>query len=266
MNLIEIRSLWEQGVAPYAALTEHQLRKEGTGVIIAESPKVIQVAIEEGYQPLSLLCEKKHIYGDAAEIIAKFPGLTVYTGEREMLASLTGYTLTRGVLCALQRPLPSEPAEICESARRVAVIEAVCDTTNIGGIFRSAAALGIDAVLLTKDSCDPFNRRSIRVSMGTVFKIPWAFCDDPVSLLNDKGFTTVALALHKDAIPIDSKVLKNKGKLALVLGTEGNGLSKDIIAKCSYKAIIPMHRNVDSLNVGAAAAIAFFELTNMSSS
>ena len=261
MPLIELTSLDEKGIEVYSRLTEPQLRQEGDGVIIVESPKVIHVALNEGYKPLSLLCERRHIEGDASDIISLFPDLTVYTGTRELLAKLTGYTLTRGVLCAMRRPVMPDALEICRTATRVAVVEAVCDTTNIGSIFRSAAALGIDAILLTPDSCDPFNRRSIRVSMGTVFKSPWTFCDDPVKLLNESGFATVALTLHEDSIPIDSDVLHRCDRLALVLGTEGDGLSEQIIAKCRYKAIIPMFREVDSLNVGVAAAIAFWEFS-----
>lgn len=261
MPLIELNSLDDPGVTPYARLTEQQLCKENVGLLIAESPKVIKVALEEGYSPVSLLCERKHIEGDAAEIIAANPELTVYTGSRVLLASLTGYTLTRGVLCAMKRPDDKNPREICENSKRVAVIEDVCDTTNIGSIFRSAAALGIDAVLLTPESCDPFNRRAIRVSMGAVFKIPWAFCEDPVNLLNEIGYATIALALRPESIPINDIELKSHEKIAMVLGSEGNGLSEEIISKCRYKAIIPMHRNVDSLNVGVAAAIAFYALS-----
>lgn len=262
MKIIELQSLNLPEVQVYSSLTENQLKtsNHGSGIFIAESPKVIQVALEQGYEPMSLLCERKHIYGDAKEIIEKCPEMPVYTANREILAHLTGYKLTRGVLCAMKRPFPKDAAMICEGKSRVAVIEAVCDTTNIGSIFRSAAALGVEAVLLTPDSCDPFNRRSIRVSMGSVFKIDWAFSADPVGLLNELGFCTVALALHKDAIPIDSNIFKKESKLGLVVGTEGDGLTPEIISKCSYKAIIPMHHGVDSLNVGNAAAIAFWEL------
>ena len=262
MAVIEVRSLEAEGVRVYSSLTEHELRnyEHSPGIFIAESPKVIKVALEEGYEPLSLLCEKKHIEGDAAQIISRIPDLTIYTGEREMLTKLTGYKLTRGVLCAMKRKPSLRLEEIFENSCRIAVIEAVCDTTNIGSIFRSAAALGIDGVLLTPDSCDPLNRRSIRVSMGTVFKVPWTFSENPVKILKDNGFTTVALTLHKDSLDIDHPKLKCHEKLALVLGTEGEGLSQEIIEKCDYKAIIPMYNNVDSLNVGAAAAVAFWEL------
>ena len=261
MAVIEINSLESEEIKIYSSLTEHELRREETGLFIAESPKVIKVAIESGYKPVSMLCEKKHIYGDAAEIISLNPGLPVYTGPRELLSSLTGYKLTRGVLCAMKRrPLP-EPEEICREGKRIAVIEAVCDTTNIGSIFRSAAALGIDGILLTPDSCDPLNRRSVRVSMGTVFKVPWTFTENPIELLKACGYTTVALTLRPDSLPIDSPVFRQKEKVAMVLGTEGDGLSDKIISECDYSAIIPMHRNIDSLNVGAAAAIAFWEFS-----
>ena len=262
MSIIQIRGIEEEGLLPYVGLTERQLRNgsESESLFIAESPKVIKVALEEGYEPVSLLCEKKHIDGDAAEIITKMPEIPVYTGQRELLASLTGYKLTRGVLCAMKRKKLPTALEICEEANRVAVIEAVCDTTNIGSIFRTAAALGIDGILLTPDSCDPLNRRAVRVSMGAVFKIPWTFTEKPIEILRDHSFTTIALALRKDARPIDDPVLRKKDKIALVLGTEGEGLTEEMIAACDYSAIIPMHRMVDSLNVGVAAAVAFWEL------
>lgn len=263
MAIIEIKNLEDNDVRVFSSLTEHELRGKGGdgGIFIAESPKVIRIALAEGYEPVSLLCERKHIYGDAFDIVQNNPELTVYTGSREILSELTGYKLTRGVLCAMQRKPALNSELICKAGRRIAVIEAVCDTTNIGSIFRSAAALGIDGILLTPDSCDPFNRRSIRVSMGNVFKVRWAFTEDPVGMLNDYGFTTIALTLHKDSIPIDSPIFKGKHRLAMVFGTEGEGLSEEIISKCEFKAIIPMFRNVDSLNVGAAAAVAFWELS-----
>lgn len=263
MLIKEISTLEEEGIKVYSTLTEHQLRnmRSALGVFIAESPKVIKVALNEGYEPISLLCEKKHIEGDAKEIILSVPDITVFTGEREILSKLTGYKLTRGVLCAMKRKPAIEPFKIYNDAKRIAVIESVCDTTNIGSIFRSAAALGIDGILLTPDSCDPLNRRSIRVSMGTVFKVPWTFCDNPIHLLKSNGFTTVALTLQKDSISINDPILKDKEKIALALGTEGDGLSNTIISSCDYKAIIPMHHNVDSLNVGAAAAIAFWQVS-----
>ena len=262
MIVTELTSLDDPGVAVFHSLTEQAIGKKecGEGLFIAESPKVIRVAISEGYQPVSILCERKHITGDAADIITANPELSIYTGSRELLAQLTGYKLTRGVLCAMKRkPLPN-PEELCDGSTRIAVLESVCDTTNIGSIFRSATALGIDSLLLTPDSCDPLNRRAVRVSMGTVFKMPWSFCGNPVDLLNDMGFTTLALTLREDSITIDSTILKIPDKIAFVLGTEGDGLSSEIISKCQFRVIIPMFRKVDSLNVGAAAAVAFWEL------
>lgn len=260
MPVCWIENLKEEGVEVYSSLTEHELkRREDTGLLIAESPKVIKVAVESGYEPVSLLCESKHITGDASEIIGMFPDLKVYTGSRETLSALTGYILTRGVLCAMKRPEVLSVAEVIEGKTRIVVLESVCDTTNIGSIFRSAAALGVDGILLTPDCCDPFNRRSIRVSMGSVFKIPWTNCKDPVKELKATGYTTIAMALEKDSLPIDSGVFKDKERLAIFLGTEGEGLSDKMIKSCDYKAIIPMHHEIDSLNVGVAAAIAFWE-------
>lgn len=261
MAIIEITSLDNEEIKHYSKLTERQLRHEDAdGVIIVESPKVIKTALEAGYQPISLLCERKHIEGDAKEIIESLPDLKIFTGEREILQDLTGYTLTRGVLCAMKRRAAPNLKEIIDGCRKVAVIENVCDTTNIGSIFRSAAALGIGGLLFTPESCDPFNRRSIRVSMGAVFKVPWAFAANPVTLLNEAGFTTIALTLHKDSVRLQDLDLKAMGKIAVVLGTEGDGLSSHIVSQCGYKAIIPMHKDIDSLNVGAAAAVAFWQL------
>lgn len=260
-HIIEIKSLDEEGIKVYSNLTDNELKRKGcNGIFIAESPKVIMTALDEGYEALSLLCERKHIYGDAAEIISRLPELRIYTGERDLLAGLTGYKLTRGVLCEMRRKEPADPRSICKDAKRIAVLEGVCDTTNIGSIFRSAAALGIDGILLTPDSCNPFNRRSIRVSMGSVFKIPWAMCERPIDLLKENGFITIALALDEDSEPINSLELKSYDKIAMILGTEGDGLSQKIIKDCDYKAVIPMSHGVDSLNVGAAAAVAFWEL------
>lgn len=263
MNIIEVTSLNEPGLDVYSSLTEAQLRQskeaEG-GVLIAESPKVIRVALDAGYQPLSLLCERRHIDGDASEIISRFPSLTVYTGDRQLLSQLTGYTLTRGVLCAMNRPLLPTVEEICKDAHRVVVIDAVCDTTNIGAIFRSAAALGIDAVLLTPDSCDPFNRRSVRVSMGSVFLVPWTWLDTPITSLAKQGFKTAAMALSDDSIPLNHPVLKTIDRLAVIMGTEGDGLPGEVISSSDYVVRIPMSHAVDSLNVAAAAAVTFWEL------
>ncbi len=254
----------EGGVEVFSSLTESQLRNRiepSKGIFIAESPKVIHVALNSGYKPLSLLCEERHITGDAADIINRCGDIPVYTGDRELLAGLTGYTLTRGVLGAMQRPLPRSVDEVCRGARRVVVIDGVVDTTNIGAIFRSAAALGIDAVLLTPTSCDPLNRRAVRVSMGSVFLVPWTWLESPISSLGELGFRTVAMALTDKSISIDDPSLKNEPRLAIVMGTEGDGLAHETIASADYVVRIPMSHEVDSLNVAAAAAVAFWELT-----
>lgn len=279
MNIINITSLNAEGLAPYASLTEAQLlnRKDPTkALFIVESPKVIRVALAAGYEPVSLLCEKRHITGDAADIIELCPnGMPIYTGERDILARLTGYTLTRGVLCAMRRPKGKSYIDVCRGAKRIVVIDGVTDTTNIGAIFRSAAALGIDGVLLTPTSCDPLNRRAVRVSMGSVFLVPWAWIDycteDAIhkndtnrptlsNILNPLGFKTVAMALTDESIPVDDPQLSAEPQLAIVMGTEGDGLAKEVIDSTDYVARIPMSHNVDSLNVAAAAAIAFWQL------
>ena len=263
MPILNIDSLDHPGIKVYASLTEAQLRNRlepEKGIFIAESPKVIQVALSAGYTPLSLLCEERHITGDAAGIIEQCGDIPIYTGNRELLAALTGYTLTRGVLCAMRRPTPKGLEDICKDANRIVVIDGVVDTTNIGAIFRSAAALGIDAVLLTPTSCDPLNRRAIRVSMGSVFLIPWTWLENSISSLQSLGFKTVAMALSEHSIPIDSPQLKKEDKLAIVMGTEGDGLSSDIISDADYVVRIPMYHHVDSLNVAAASAVAFWEL------
>ena len=263
MPIIEITSLAHPGVEVFGTLTEAQLRNRlepDKGVFIAESPKVIRVALDAGYEPLALLCERKHIDGDAADIISRCADIPVYTGSRELLAELTGYVLTRGVLCAMRRPQPKSVADVCRGARRVVVINGVVDTTNIGAIFRSAAALGIDAVLLTRNSCDPLNRRAVRVSMGSVFLVPWTWLDGPLSSLNDLGFRTAAMALTDDSVSIDAPQLASEPRLAIVMGTEGNGLPHDVIADADYVVRIPMAHGVDSLNVAAASAVAFWEL------
>lgn len=261
--MITLTSLYDEGAQLFSQLTEAQLRQSTEaerGIFIAESPKVIRVALDAGYEPIALLCERKHIDGDAADIVARCRHLPIYTGERELLAQLTGYTLTRGVLCAMQRPQLPAAAEICREARRVAVIDAVTDTTNIGAIFRSAAALGIDAVLLTRDACDPLNRRAVRVSMGSVFLVPWTWIDDPVADLRAMGFRTAAMALSDDSVPIDHPPLKQEPRLAIILGTEGDGLPQQVICAADYTVRIPMSHQVDSLNVAAASAVAFWAL------
>lgn len=264
MPIIEITSLNHPGVEVFGALTEAQLRNRlepEKGIFIAESPKVIRVALDAGYEPLAFLCERKHIVGDAAQLISQYiDRLPVYTGEREVLAQLTGYTLTRGVLCALRRPVPRTAKEICKDATRIVIIKGVVDTTNIGAIFRSAAALGMDAVLLTPDSCDPLNRRAVRVSMGSVFLIPWAWTTPALSDIRDLGFRTVAMALTDRSLSLNAPILKQEPRLAIVLGTEGDGLPHDTIAEADYVVRIPMFHKVDSLNVAAASAVAFWEL------
>lgn len=264
MKLIEIDRLDHPGVEVFSRLTEAQLRNRLSpekGVFIAESPKVIDVALRAGYEPVAMLAEERHITGDAAAIIARCGAdMPVFTGRRELLAGLTGYTLTRGVLCAMRRKPEPEAAEVCRGARRVVVIDSVTDTTNIGAIFRSAAALGIDAVLLTRTSCDPLNRRSIRVSMGSVFLVPWAWIDDAVDTPRCLGFATAAMALTDLSVGIDDARLAAEPRLAIIMGTEGDGLDPGVIARADYTVRIPMAHGVDSLNVAAAAAVAFWEL------
>lgn len=263
MPVIEITSLDDPCVACFARLTEAQLRNRlspGEGLFIAESPKVIATALSAGYQPEALLCEERHITGDAAGIISAHPDLPVYTGSRTLLTGLTGYTLTRGVLCAMRRPNLPAVGEVCGGGSRLVVIDGVTDTTNIGAIFRSAAALGIDGVLLTATSCDPLNRRSIRVSMGSVFLVPWTWLDGPVASLSAYGFKTVAMALTDRSVGIDDPALMAEPRLAIVMGTEGDGLASEVIDSCDYTARIPMAHGVDSLNVAAAAAVAFWQL------
>ncbi len=230
-------------------------------MFIAESPKVIRVALDAGWQPVSLLCEQRHIEGDARDIVERVgEDVPVYTGSRELLAQLTGYTLTRGVLCAMRRkPLPPVDS-VVQNARRVVVIDAVTDTTNIGAIFRSAAALGIDGVLLTRDTCDPLNRRAVRVSMGSVFLVPWTWLDSPIASLHEWGFKTAAMALSDDSIALDAPQLKEEPRLAIIMGTEGDGLPHQTIEEADYTVKIPMAHGVDSLNVAAAAAVAFWQL------
>ncbi len=263
MPVIEIQSLDHPGVEVFSTLTEAQLRNRldpQRGIFIAESPKVIRVALDAGHVPVALLCERRHLTGDAADILARVGDIPVYTGERDLLARLTGYTLTRGVLCAMRRPVPPAVEDVCREARRVVVIHGVVDATNIGAIFRSAAALGIDAVLLTTDSCDPLNRRAVRVSMGSVFLVPWTWVEQPLACLHGLGFRTAAMALTDRSIPLDAPVLKEEPRLALVMGTEGDGLPRETIAGADYVVRIPMAHGVDSLNVAAASAVAFWEL------
>ena len=270
-NIIEIADTSLPQLDVFARLTEGQLRSRlepEKGIFIAESPKVIERALDAGYEPVSLLMERKHISGQGRDIIARCGDIPVYTADREVLAGLTGYQLTRGVLCAMRRPpLPSVEA-VCANARRVAVLEGIVDSTNIGAIFRSAAALNMDAVLVTPTCGDPLYRRAVRVSMGTVFQIPWTRIGEDASewpqpgleRLRAMGFKTAAMALSDTAVSVEDPRLRGEEKLAIVLGTEGDGLAKSTIAHCDYTVCIPMSHGVDSLNVAAASAVAFWQL------
>lgn len=265
-RMIEITSLREPGIEVFSTLTEAQLRMElepEKGLFIAESPKVIRVALDAGWEPTALLCERKHLEGDARDIVERINDeVPIFTGSRELLTQLTGYTLTRGVLCAMRRKTPPPLEDVLKEARRVVVIEAVTDTTNIGAIFRSAAALGMDAVILTRDSCDPLNRRAVRVSMGAVFLIPWTWIDGPVSQLQQFGFKTAAMALRDNSIALEDPRLAQEERLAIVMGTEGDGLPDKTISEADYVVRIPMAHGIDSLNVAAATAVACWQLRN----
>ena len=270
-NIIEINDFNVPELDVYARLSENQLlnhHEPEKGMFIAESPKVVERALDAGYEPVSVLVEKKHIEGEAKEVIRRVGDVPVFTAEFEVLTQLTGFKLTRGVLCAMRRkPLPTMQ-EICKGARRIAVLERVMNPTNLGAIFRSAAALNMDAVLLTPECTNPLYRRAIRVSMGTVFQIPWTIMAEeqsqwPEPLMDEikkEGFKTVAMALRKDTIEMDDPRLKEEEKLAIILGTEGDGLMEETIDGCDYTVKIPMSHGVDSLNVAAASAIAFWEL------
>jgi len=267
-NIIEITDFSDPALDVYARLTENQLlcrEDPAQALFIAESPKVIDRALDAGYFPVSLLLERRHIAGEARDIIARCGEIPVFTSELEVLKQLTGFPLTRGVLCAMRRrPLPAV-GEVCAAARRIAVLEDVVNPTNVGAIFRSAAALGMDAVLLTPNCSDPLYRRAVRVSMGNVFLIPWTYLDDNwTDMLHALGFRTAAMALRDDSFGIDDPRLAAEDKLALVLGTEGDGLAAQTIAACDYTVRIPMSHGVDSLNVAAASAVAFWQLGNKS--
>ena len=271
-DIIEITDFQAPELDVYARLSENQLLNRcepEKGMFIAESPRVIERALDAGYRPVSCLVEKRHIEGEAKEIIRRcgeIGNVPVYTAEFDVLTQLTGFKLTRGMLCAMYRtPLPKVQA-VCSGASRIAILENVVNPTNVGAIFRSAAALGIDAVLLTYDSSDPLYRRAVRVSMGTVFQIPWTFFEKDawpekgIRLLRELGFRTAAMALRDDSVSIDNPQLLAEKKLAVILGTEGDGLASSTIADCDYTVRIPMSRGVDSLNVAAASAVAFWEL------
>ena len=270
-NIVEITDLSAPELAVYARLTQAQLRNRlepEKGIFIAESPKVIARALDAGYTPLSLLMERKQITGPAAEILTRCGDAPVYTADRELLAALTGFELTRGVLCAFRRPAPRSVEELCKNARRVAVLEGIVDSTNVGAIFRSAAALNMDAVLINPSCCDPLCRRAVRVSMGTVFQVPWAqigqtpadWPEKGMEQLHTLGFKTAAMALSDRSVSIDNEQLTKEPKLAIVLGTEGDGLARSTSAACDYTVKIPMSHGVDSLNVAAASAVAFWQL------
>ena len=289
MNIITITDLERPELDVYARLTEAQLRNRlepEKGVFIAESLKVVRIALENGFRPLSFLAEQKYVDEQIAPLFARFgldDGTPVYTGQREVLARLTGYELMRGFLCAMRRPQLPTAEEVCAGRRRIAVLDSVVNSTNTGAIFRAATALGIEALLLTPTCCDPLNRRSVRVSMGTVFQMPWSYVGELrevrgelrevrgelrevkgqmnyISAIKGLGFTTVALALSDKSVSIDDPVLQGIDRMAIVMGTEGDGLSPEVIAACDYTAKIPMQRGVDSLNVAAAASVAFWQL------
>lgn len=270
-NIIEITDFHAPELDPYARLTQNQLRNRlepEKGIFIAESPKVIDRALDAGYKPVSLLMERRQITGPAAGILSRCGDAPVYTADREMLAELTGFELTRGVLCAFHRPAPRPVEELCKNARRVAVLEGIVDSTNVGAIFRSAAALNMDAVLINPSCCDPLCRRAVRVSMGTVFQVPWGqlgetpadWPEKGMDILHSLGFKTAAMALSDRSVSIDDEQLAKEPKLAIVLGTEGDGLAAGTIASCDYTVKIPMSHGVDSLNVAAASAVAFWQL------
>jgi len=269
--IIHINQLNQPGVDIFANLTERELRnsyEKNGGFFIAESPKVIERALNAGYEPISFIMEEKHITGDAAFLIERCPDLPVYTAPRAVLETLTGYKLTRGVLCALKRKPSADFTEICKGAKRIAVLENIADATNAGAIFRSAAALGIDAVLLTPECADPLNRRCLRVSMGNVFMVKWArigenpedWPEKGLSQLKALGFKTLSMALRNNSVDINNPVLHSEEKLAILLGTEGEGLLTETINSSDYVVKIPMTEGVDSLNVAAAGAIIFWEL------
>ncbi len=270
-NIITISDFSDPRLDLFARLTEGQLRRRQEseqGIFIAESPKVIERALNGSYTPVVLLMEQKHIEGDGAPIIARCPEVPVYTASRQVLEALTGFALTRGVLCAMERRALPTVEELLQNTRRVAVLEGIVDPTNVGAIFRSAAALNMDAVLVTPTCCDPLYRRAVRVSMGTVFQVPWTKIGDDhtqwphpgLERLQALGFKTAAMALREDSVSIDDTGLLSEDKLAIVLGTEGDGLANDTIANCDYTVKIPMSHEVDSLNVAAASAVAFWQL------
>jgi len=271
-NIIEITDFSAPELDIYARYSEVQLlriNEPKPGIFIAESPKVVERALDAGYKPISMLVEHKHIETQAKELIARCRDIPIYTAEYEVLTKLTGFALTRGMLCAMKRRTLPTVEEVCSNARRIAVLENVVNPTNVGAIFRSAAALHMDAVLLTSGCSNPLYRRAMRVSMGTVFQVPWTIFpekekwpEDGMAALQKLGFKTAAMALRNDTVNIDDPGLMSEEKLAIVLGTEGDGLCEDTIANCDYTVKIPMAHGVDSLNVAAASAVAFWQLGN----
>jgi tRNA G18 (ribose-2'-O)-methylase SpoU len=270
-NIIEISDLSQPELKCYSELTDAKLREDSenkAGIFIAESPKVIERALNAGCRPISFLMDRRHIEGDAHAIIERCPSIPVYTADSTILQNLTGFRLTRGVLCAMYRPTLPSVQSICKDKRRIAILEDVTESTNVGAIFRSAAALKIDAVLVTPGCCSPLCRRSVRVSMGTIFQVPWTIIGNTkeswplpgITEIKSLGFKTVAMALSDNSVSIDNKQLCSEPKLAIVLGTEGDGLCPNTIAQCDYVARIPMALGVDSLNVAAAAAVGFWQL------
>lgn len=266
-KIIKVENINAPELEVYIGLTDNQLKREN-GLFIAESVKVIDVALDKGLEPVSFLMEERQIEGIGKDIIARCPNTPVFTASREILSSITGFALTRGVLCAMKRPQEFTLEKALEGAKRIAVLERLSDAVNVGAIFRSAAALGFDAVLLFNNCSEPLNRRTVRVSMGSVFLVPWAFFkkeefplpENAVEYLKTKGFVTAAMALKDDNVGIDNPVLQKSEKLALFLGAEGDGLSDETIENCDYTVKIPMYHDVDSLNVAAAATVSFWEL------
>lgn len=272
-NIIELTDFYAPELDVYARLNENQLLNRAdpsNAMFIAESPKVVERAMNAGYEPVSMLVEKKHIEGEAKEVIARTGEIPIYTAEFDILKNLTGFALTRGVLCAMRRRSLPSVEEVCKNACRIAILENVMNPTNVGAIFRSAAALNMDAVLLTPACSNPLYRRAARVSMGTVFQVPWTYFSGDetawphpgIEVLKDMGFKTAAMALCDDSVSIDDKNLMSEEKLAIILGTEGDGLAAATIADCDYTVKIPMSHGVDSLNVAAASAVAFWQLGN----
>lgn len=266
MPYITVNSINDPALDVFVRSTENQLRNRldpSNSLFIAESPNVIRTALDAGLEPLSLLCESKHLDGEGSDIVERVGDIPIYVAQRELFSSLAGYALTRGMHCVMRRPKLCDPCELLVGARRVAVLENIVDAVNVGSIFRSAAALNVDAVLLTPSCADPLVRRTVRVSMGAVFQVPWAFMTEEITdsqIFRSQGFKTVAMALSRNNLLIDDEALKKEEKLAIVLGTEGTGLKPETVSACDFVAKIPMHNGVDSLNVAGAATLAFWEL------